>query len=123
MSGHGGILGFIHRMFGREPKYVPPIGNGFEHDDWRVGDLAECVRTGDWYRIADGQPMTGPRFGQILRVAGIGMTGGWHWLAFEGVEQLFTAECFLKIRPNQREACTPAFAQLIRKHSREGVDA
>lgn len=123
MSLWGGIFNRIGQAFGRKAKWVPVSGNGLEHDDWRVGDLAQCVAKGVWQRVSNGQTAGGPIYGQILRVTHVGMCEGWHFLGFEGVAEFYVAECFLKIRPNQCDACTPAFAQLIRKHSREGVDA
>lgn len=114
------LRGFIDRI--RKPKWVPLVGNGLAHDDWRVGDLAKCVATGGWFDCMDGHPTEGPRYGDVLRVSAVGMTEGWHWLAFEGFERTWVAECFLKIRPLNRQACTRDFACLLKSIDRK-VDA
>ena len=116
------LRGIVNRLIGRKPKWVPPMGSGKEHDDWRVGDLATCRAKGQWHRLESGQACNGPRFGDLLRVSNVGMSQGWHWLEFEGVGDAWTAECFRKIRPNQRQACTEGF-KLRMKGLRPKVDA
>jgi hypothetical protein len=109
---------FINRALGRKPKWQAPTCNGLEHDDWRIGDLAQCTMRGEWHRLIDGQPVDGPRFGQVLRVSAVGMFNGWHGLEFEAFGGTWVAEAFLKIRPQQREACTPEFACMIKSIDR-----
>lgn len=93
-------------------------------DDWQAGDLAVCIDTRLWIDLATGCNVPGPKNGDLMRVAAIKLAHGAVFLKFIGIpNEWFAASSFLKVRPEQREACTPAFAQLLRKHSREGVDA
>lgn len=113
---------FIRRALGR-PTYQPKRGNGRATDDWQSGDLAKCVRSGPWQRMCDGQLVDyGPRMCQILRVCAVTMTEGHHALAFHGLRDLWTAENFRKIRPNNRDACTITFKRQM-KDCRPRVDA
>lgn len=104
---------FIDRLRGA-PKWDAPEGNGLEHDDWRVGDLAECATSKEWIRHMDGCVVDGPRKGLLLRVCDVSMIDNWHCLAFEGWDHWWTAECFLKIRPSQRQACQPWFKRMVK---------
>ncbi len=102
------------------------IGNGFRWqpaDDWQIGDLAECLATGPWFRVLDGRPTDyGPRMCQILRVSDVVVQDGLLALAFHGVIDLWMAENFRKIRPNHREACAPWFKAKLQR-LRPTVDA
>lgn len=116
MSVWGGILNRFRR-------WHPPVGNDRAADDWRTGDLAVCITGGSWTHLWSGMRVDGPKEGELLRVVAVGFGMGHHALTFHGGGSWWTAVCFRKVRPNNREACDPRFAQLIRKHSREGVDA
>jgi hypothetical protein len=107
------IRGFIDRLTGKS-KWVPPQGNGLEHDDWQRGDLAVRIAKGEWYGLEDGRRVAGPEFGELLRVSCVRMDQGWHILAFEGTAHFWTAECFRKVRPQQREACDQSFIRKMK---------
>lgn len=110
------LRNLINRL--RRPKWVPPIGPRRADDDWQTGDLAECVDGGSaWIRLRDGCPVSyGPKRGDIMRGIGVGMSEfGFQALALEGTGEWWVAECFRKIRPLNREACKPAFADLMKR--------
>jgi hypothetical protein len=102
------------------------LGNGCRWrplDDWLSGDLAECISGGPWERVTDGQPVEhGPRMCQIFRVAEVVVQDGHLALAFDGLDDLWLADYFRKIRPNQRQACAPWFKAKM-KRLRPTVDA
>lgn len=111
----------ISRAFGRQ--WVPPLGDGRAADDWRVGDLAVCiVPSYVWTNFRTGHRCGGPDAGVVLRVAAVEIREGWHVLGFPGNLEWWTAECFRRVDPRQREACKPAFADQM-KRLRPVVDA
>lgn len=77
-------------------------------DDWKVGDLALCVKVGDWLRAGTNVKSTGlpdyPKAGGVYRVRSVGY--GQHWLALwleelpgEQPGDAFAAIRFVKITP------------------------
>lgn len=91
-------------------------------EDWRRGDLAECLQKGGWSIVATGQPCPGPEYGQIVRVASVDCQDGLVGLALEGWPAWWTPNSFRKITPRQREACNEGF-RLRMKGLRPRVDA
>lgn len=51
--------------FKKKPAPQPTIDNREWNEDWRVGDIAECIR-GEWPNI---EPWLAPRKGEKLKVA------------------------------------------------------
>lgn len=105
-------------------QFLAWLANGFKHlptDDWQAGDLAECLES-RWLIVSTGDKCEGPSLGQILRVEAVDEADGLKGLAFEGLNYWWAAACFRKIRPQQREACSPAFADKM-KRLRPMVDA
>lgn len=49
---------------GRNPGHVGAAA-------WRSGDLAVCIHHGPWFQLGSADPTTGPRHGDVLRVAGV----------------------------------------------------
>lgn len=100
-------------MFGGSKRKSPPPSQPSPPDrrgwneDWRVGDLAVCVRD-DWER-----QKISPKVGEVLRVSGLyedvvtsGVDKGClaSGLCFEGRPQHFAWRCsgFRKVRPDHR---------------------
>ena len=102
----------------RKEKPLPPI-----NEDWRPGDLAECIDGRPW--SGDGP---GPAKGQISRVTRVTIdklqTTGEpaYGLGLEGFAGLYNAAYFRKLRP-VHEACDVGFAALIKRPRRTEVDA
>ena len=94
------MFGFFRRLFRRTPS---PLDRRFMNEDWRVGDLAECI-VGDW---DPGSPHD-PRLGERLRVSGlrdgVSATGYCraYFLLFEGKPQNYSwiNLGFRKLRPS-----------------------
>lgn len=94
-------------LFGRKkqspassPTFIKPA------EDWKVGDLAECIRTEDWFHIIGGPAyremhivrdvIEGPVFGHpSVRGVGLGFT--------RYKPTLFQANYFRKITPQAEE--------------------
>jgi len=102
----------------KKQKPLPPI-----NEDWRAGDLAECIKGGSWP-----PGIAGPAAGQICRVTDViagrlTVSGDPAFgLSLFGFMHFFHAEAFRKLRP-VHEACDVGFAALIKRPRREGIDA
>ena len=92
-------------------------------EDWVPGDIAVCVGPLPWICI-DGGAAIGPNEGQSLPVKAILLVDDLQFLIFEAfAPRFYHAAAFVKVRPDERKACDPAFNKLIRKRSRERIDA
>lgn len=105
----------------RKQKPLPPI-----NEDWRAGDLAECISEGSW--SFESSLEDGPAKGQICRVTKVvaghlfGTDQPAYGLGFVGFGYFYRASDFRKLRP-VHEACDVGFAALIKRPKREGIDA
>ncbi|MBN9143721.1 MULTISPECIES: hypothetical protein [unclassified Novosphingobium] len=108
------VARFAARLIGKAPAApatpaappAPPPGDS--PDEWRVGDLAECIaESGDWrcrktgYILEDGGPQFGERYRVVdvdprLNITGLIFTR-WPGLAF-------SAAAFRKVLPRTDEA-------------------
>jgi hypothetical protein len=104
--------------FTRKPK---PINPGPINEDWRVGDLAECVTSGDgsdWRHDLNNAPAIGPAFGDVRRVQAVFVGQSrqlrrplW-WLVVNGIPANLPATCFRKVPPLNSEASAEFTAQI-----------
>lgn len=98
------------------------------NDNWAVGDLALCIKVGQWLYINEGQllcnkPSNCPKKGCFYKVVGIDFdsTRNCFGLVLEGMEirdngdeQSFDAKQFRKIKPDT-EPCEEEFTVLIKR--------
>lgn len=109
-------MSFFGRIFGRPAGPVDPEG-------WDVGDWAECVHVGQWYRMPQGSLSSGPRHGRIGRVTGIRVLrvdfmGRFLALSFDSWPgEYFDARAFRKVNPraDQAVAAEAEFTELVRR--------
>lgn len=59
---------WLRKLFRR---LSPPPAGRSPGDDWRPGDLAECVVADPWYRGDGALQPEGPRLGEIRMVTGV----------------------------------------------------
>lgn len=101
--------------FTRKPK---PIDPGRINEDWRVGDLAECLNDKGWSDSDTDEPdQTGPELGDVHKVIGISdriaKCGGWY-LDLKGFPgEWFVATSFRKV-PLLNTAATAEFTAQIK---------
>ena len=86
-----------------EPRPIPAPG---ETEDWKPGDLAECIFRGPWFDGAGtGEPGAGPSLGEIRAVNEVQIrycpfSGERLWLAFATFgHRRYAARLFRKITP------------------------
>jgi hypothetical protein len=97
-------------------------------DEWKVGDLAECIvntKNGRWIEATDPtEEADGPSFGEVNRVSWVGFDKGIHALAFEPRwPEKYSSRCFRKLKPPRAdEACEDDFVKLMDR-IRPKVDA
>lgn len=110
-------------LFRRQKPPQTPFRLPDSTDDWKVGDIAICVQQQPWLTL-NGLIVRGPDDGQSLPVFEVVLFGGAQFLIFEQfLPNFYHAAAFVKVRPDERKACDPAFNKLIRKRSRERIDA
>ena len=63
----------LHRFFGRRAgkPQVPGRLAGDSPEDWKAGDLAECIRDGFWYAAGLFPHNSGPRRGEVRAVQAV----------------------------------------------------
>ena len=88
-------------------------------DDWQVGDLAVCIKSGQWAHIVGGMASSGPAYGEIRAVRRVGQWRSYIVLWLEGydgdcVNEAFTAVRFRKVRPDN-EPCEEEFVTLLKR--------
>jgi hypothetical protein len=92
--------------FTRKPK---PLNPGPINEDWRVGDLAECLFEGAWFGGNSGNIASGLDKGDVSKVLAIGigrtkLGGDRYFLTLGGFRGEFDASCFRKVPPLNSEA-------------------
>lgn len=101
--------------FPRKPKSINP---GPINEDWRVGDLAECVEQKGWSQDDTGQPIDGPEKGDILTVLEVeprrtNLRGDGWYLGFAAYPMRFLAATgFRKVPPISTEASAEFTAKI-----------
>ena len=97
----------IRWPFTRKPK---PLNPGAINEDWRVGDLAECLAK-DGYWTENG---VGPEFGDVLSVSIVDRaTDGRVYLVFKAFAgDAFEARVFRKLPPLNTAATAEFSAQI-----------
>jgi hypothetical protein len=106
-------MSILHRLFGR------PIA-----EDWCVGDLAECVARGPWYRFGTGEASTnGPKSGEryVVRSVGIGDSGRVMLGFVRFGKRRYDAHGFRKVTPRADAAIAADAAFVDRLRRRELV--
>lgn len=112
------MMGYFRRIFGRSHTLPTPKDRRQWSDDWRRGDLAECVSDPDPL----GMLSDSPRVGQTLRVSFVRPdeittdgTARLHALGFVGkpANHAWANQCFRKLRPSI-EAADEEFTAEIR---------
>lgn len=98
-------------------------GRGYEN--WKPGDIAECIYSGPWYGVsADQNPdYPGPKLGERFRVLRVHhasaplFPGCYLFLVFPQFDARFHAGAFRKVVPQSDalKASEAEFAQLIRR--------
>ena len=78
-------------------------------EDWKPGDLALCIKIGDWIHVKSRKIGKGPRAGNVLRVRNVVSRGGVTWLFLDGwpgnkIYDAFAARRFCKINPHTPDA-------------------
>lgn len=113
-------MSFWSRLFGRE---TPVEDRRCMNEDWRVGDLAECIGDGPW-DCGD----TKPELGDICRVSAVVDAVGTrtntrnYYLGFVGLHNRFCCTSFRKILP-LHTAADAEFTALIKRPVRKPVKA
>ena len=75
-------------------------------DDWKIGDLALCIKLTPWKGVKSGKDREGPKPGAVLTVRDLSVSdAGLHCLHFDGFltpsgkKRGFASVRFRKIRP------------------------
>lgn len=75
--------------------------------DWQKGDLALCLKRGDWIHDTTGATLgSGPHYGEVLTVSAVGFVGQCLCLQFveyhtaHSIRRPMNADRFRKIRPS-----------------------
>ena len=96
-------------------------------EEWRPGDIAECISDGPWFRDAIEPVASGPVTGDRLIVRKVGSSrhpidGEQHQvLTFsEWPDRRFDGSCFRKVQPraDQAIAATAEFVADLHRHTR-----
>lgn len=83
-------------------------------ETWMPGDIAVCTNEA-WFHF-DGSSGYGPVDGQSLPVLAVMLIGGVQFLVFEQFSpKNYHAGCFVKLRPDERKACTPEFKRRLKR--------
>jgi hypothetical protein len=104
--------------FKRKPT---PLNPGPINEDWKAGDLAECIvggTAGHAWLGQDGDVYDGPERGDVLSVVGVyagsGLSGDGWFLDLKGLKNGFAARCFRKVPPLNSEADAEFTARIKR---------
>ena len=100
--------------FTRKPK---PIDPGPINEDWRVGDLAECIAGGEWVCANKSAAIGLPELGDVSRVLEVypdsSVWGDKWWLVLSGwPADAFNAALFRKVPPLNTAASAEFTAQI-----------
>ncbi len=113
-------MGWLRNLFGRR-KSVGPSVHGDSPEDWRAGDLAECLHDGVWFIGAIIPTDIGPRKDEVRYVADVEIVP--HpfdrgrktaMLGFDRYVARFDAVAFRKITP-RADSATAADAEFVRR--------
>lgn len=98
----GAVVSWFRSLFGGEPP-APPIRDLRNwNEDWRIGDIAECV-TSKWHECVE--PWNRPALGARFTVLGFKEGTGWggrakgYFLKLEGWPVSLSTCSFRKVRP------------------------
>jgi hypothetical protein len=81
-AGGAAMMGRLLDRF-RKPAAPPPIPPQPEAEkDWAIGDVAECISSGNWVDVWLRVPQAGPRLRQLLRVRDVFSEPSGLWLVF-----------------------------------------
>lgn len=89
-----------------EPRY---LSQWVARADWRIGDLALCIKQGAWRSRGEVNQYPPIRGGGVYRVADVATADGLTALWFDeypgpGLEYAFAHFCFIKITPPEADA-------------------
>ena len=78
-------------------------------EDWKPGDLALCIKIGDWIHVISRKIGRGPRAGNVLRVRNVVSREGTTWLFLDGwpgnkMSDAYGSRRFRKINPHTPDA-------------------
>lgn len=96
-------------------------------DDWKVGDLALCVRGGGG-KLRNAFKLSGKGYseahkgcvteGAVYTVRAVRPTDGGLGLGLKEIDGPWCASRFRKIRPDEHEDCEPEFVELLNRIKR-----
>jgi hypothetical protein len=95
-------------------------------DDWKVGDLALCIKQGQWQRITTGiRHNKGPRCGEVCTVTGVFVKDGYialalaEWPRASGYGYGYIACRFRKVTPPEADEFDREVIDLMTKQPAE----
>jgi hypothetical protein len=108
------LRSFIRRALGREtPQFDLSPPGARATDEWRSGDLGECIGNGPWFFMG-GIAVDGPQKGDLVRVTGVSVVCGFDALAIEGRQNWWQASRFRKLHPEQSSGSRSAWRDLLK---------
>lgn len=106
-------------LFTPTPHPNAPSPDDRFRDEWRVGDLGQCVDHGQWVytHACDPTKASGPKVREYVRVKAVGVHHGYAVLMFVGYDGAYLEKHFRKVPKARLEAQRSAWNKLLKDHT------